>query len=190
TIIDYYEKKRVNSFFARAKVGYNDMLYLELNGRNDISSTLPSDNNSFFYYGATGTFIFTDLDAFQDNDVLSFGKIFASYSKVGSDTDPYRLTKTFNLTSPFGSNPQVSVPSQLNNSELKPEQSFAWEVGTNLEFLQSRASLQVTYYNRRTEDQILPIKVSRASGYETQVVNAGQVSNKGLEAELQVTPVQ
>jgi TonB-linked SusC/RagA family outer membrane protein len=189
-LIDYYEKKRVNSLLAKAKVGYNELLYLELNGRNDWSSTLPSDNNSFFYYGATGTFIFTDLDAFQDNDVLSFGKIFASYSKVGNDTDPYRLRRTFDLTSPFGSQPQVTVPSELNNSELKPEQSYAWEAGTNLEFLQSRAKLQLTYYNRRTEDQIIPIKVSRASGYETQVVNAGQVSNKGLEAELQVTPVQ
>ncbi|HLR27023.1 MAG TPA: SusC/RagA family TonB-linked outer membrane protein, partial [Fodinibius sp.] len=190
TIVDYYQKKRVNSLLAKAKVGYNEMLYLELTGRNDWSSTLPSDNNSFFYYGATGTFIFTDLDAFQNTDVLSFGKVFASYSKVGSDTDPYRLRKTFNLTSPFGSKPQVTVPSRLNNAELKPEQSYAWEVGTNLEFLQSRAKLQLTYYNRRTEDQILPIKVSRASGYETQVVNAGQVSNKGLEAELQLTPVQ
>jgi TonB-linked SusC/RagA family outer membrane protein len=189
-IDDYSQEKQVRSVLASANLGYNDMLYLDVSARNDWSSSLPEDENSYLYYGATGSLIFTELAGIQSSNAFSFGKLFASYSKVGNDTDPYRLATTFPITLPFGSSPQLSVSNRLNNSNLKPEQSYEWEVGTQLEFFNNRGGLEVAYYNRRTEDQIIPVQVSRASGYNEQIINAGEVTNRGLEVELSATPLQ
>jgi TonB-linked SusC/RagA family outer membrane protein len=189
-ITDYYQQKQVYSLFANATLGYQETLYLASSLRNDWSSTLPADNNSYLYPSITGSFIFTELDGLNNSDILSFGKLRLGYAQTGSDTDPYRLASTLPLGSPFGNVPIVSLPTTLNNSNLKPEITSSYEVGANLEFFSNRASLDITYYNSKTKDQIIPIDVSSASGYENQVINAGEISNRGLEAAISVTPVQ
>ncbi len=189
SIVDYFQSQRVNSLYGNATFGYQEMFYLVGTIRNDWTSTLPEGNNSYLYPSASGSFIFTELNGF-DNNVITYGKLRAGWSKVGSDTSPYRLATTYPFVTPFGDDPQLSVDNILNNPNLKPEQTYSWEFGTTLEFFDNRASLDVTYYRERTENQIISVDVSAASGYTNQILNAGTITNKGLEVGLGFTPIQ
>lgn len=189
-ITDRFQEQEVQSLLGSATVGYQDMIFLDATLRNDWSSSLPMDNNSFLYPGVSASFVFTELDAFSNSDIISFGKIRAGLSRVGNDTNPYRLQSTFPFNTPFGSLPQLSVSSTLNNQNLKPEQTTSWEIGTALEFFNSRLNMDVTYYNELTTDQIVAVEVSRASGFSQQLINAGEISNKGLETTLDATVFQ
>ena len=188
-INDYFQEKAVYSLFGSANLGWRDLLYLNLTARNDWSSTLPDDSNSYFYPSVSSSFVFSSLPALSESDVISFGKIRLAYARVGSDTQPYRLDVTYPLGTPYGEAPVQSLPSQLPNSQLRPEVTTSWEVGTQLQFFNNRLGLDATYYTETTEDQILPVQISDASGYSTFVVNAGVVSNQGFELGLSATPV-
>ena len=191
TADDWREERQRNSLFAAATVGFRDYLYLDLTARNDWSSTLPVDNNSYFYPSASLSFIFSD--AFEiGGDWLSFGKLRGSWTRVGNDTDPYRLRATFEApgTGRFGDIPYFTVGNTLPNENLKPERTESWEFGTELRFLNGRLGLDATYYARRTFDQILPVQNSRATGYVSRIVNAGEMRNSGIELSLMATPVQ
>lgn len=188
---DFTSKKRLNSIFAAATFGYNDYIYLDLNARNDWSSTLPDDNNSYFYPGASISFI--PSDAFEiDAPWLTYTKLRASFAQVGNDTDPYQLQPYFDFGPEFGLAvaPTYTVQNTIPNPELKPERTNAWEVGGEIRFLDNRLGLDLTYYDERTFDQIIPLQISRASGYAEQVINAGEMSNKGWEVEINTTPAQ
>ncbi|MFB6273654.1 MAG: SusC/RagA family TonB-linked outer membrane protein [Salinibacter sp.] len=187
---DYFEEKMVYSVYGSANVGYNQLVYLEGTIRNDWSSTLPADNNSFLYPSISGNLIFTELEALQGQDILSYGKIRASWAQVGNDTDPYQLGATFPLGTPFKGQPLQNVQRNSPNPNLKPEETTSIEVGANLEFFDSRIKLNTTYYRKVTRNQILQIGVSSASGFNQALVNAGEVQNRGLEASLTVTPIQ
>lgn len=189
-VAGYYYQQRHDAILGQIRGSYQNMIYLTLSGRNEWASTLPVDNNAYQYYAATGSFVFTELSAFKNSNILSFGKIRASYSKTGNGADPYSLANSYNIGQPFGSNPQLSVPNTLNNANLKPEQTYSWEVGTNLKFVNNRIDLSFTYYKAKSKNQILAISVSRATGYGHQYVNAGQLNNSGIEAHLGVTPIR
>lgn len=188
-VTDYFQEKLVYSAYGSANLGYNDILFLETTLRNDWSSTLPEDNNSYLYPSVSGSFIFTGLEALQDQDILSFGKIRASWARVGNDTDPYRLGTTFPVETPFQGQALQRVQRSSNNPNLKPEITTGIEVGADLQFFNERASLNATWYRDVTRDQILNVDVSRASGFNSSLVNAGEISNRGLEASLTVTPL-
>jgi len=188
-VTDYFEEKLVYSAYGSVNVGYNNLAYLEATLRNDWSSTLPEDDNSYIYPSVSGNFIFTQLEALQDQDIISFGKIRASWARVGSDTSPYQLGTTFPVNTPFQGQPLQQVQRSSNNPQLQPEITTGIEIGGNLEFFNDRASLNATWYRDVTRDQILQIDVSRASGFNSALVNAGEISNRGLEASLTVTPV-
>ncbi len=186
---DYKSNKRINSFFGAATLGYRDYLYLDVTGRNDWSSTLPAANNSYFYPSASLSFIFTD--AFDMNlDWWTYGKIRGGWTQVGNDTDPYQLQSTFNSASPFGDVPSYSLSNTIPNTDLKPESITSVEFGAELRFLNDRLGFDLTYYDQTSEDQILPVEISRASGFVEQVINAGEVKNTGIELALNATPVQ
>src|SRR5699024_10394210 len=119
-----------------------------------------------------------ELEGFE-SEILTYGKLRAGWAKVGSDTEPYRLMSTYPFAIPFGDNPQLTVDNVLNNPNLKPEQTYSWEVEATLEFFSNRANLDVTYYRERTENQILSVDVSAASGYTNQILNAGEITNRG-----------
>lgn len=189
-ITDFFQKQKVHSLLGSATLGYQETIFLDATLRNDWSSTLPEDNNSYLYPSLSSSFVFSELDLFQDMDFLSFGKLRLGWAKVSSDTNPYNLSSTYPFDTPFGSLPQLSVSNALNNPNLKPETTTSWEIGTALEFFESRLDLDVTYYNDLTEDQIVAVEVSRASGYAQQLLNAGEISNRGLEAALSTIPVQ
>jgi TonB-linked SusC/RagA family outer membrane protein len=186
---DFFREKVVYSAYGSVNLGYNDLFYLEATLRNDWSSALPEDNNSYIYPSVLGNFIFTELDALQGQSILSFGKIRASWARVGSDTGPYRLGTTFPLDTPFQGQALQQVDRSANNPNLKPEQTTGIEVGADLEFFENRVQLNTTYYRDVTRDQILSTQISGASGVNTSLVNAGKVVNRGLEASLTVTPV-
>ena len=188
-IDDYFQEQGILGVYVDATVGYNDLVYLGGSVRNDWSSTLPNDNNRYIYPSVSGSFVFSSLSALQDSDILSYGRLRANWAQVGRDTDPYRLAATFPLGTPVDGQPTQRLPRTLNNSDLEPEIKTGWEVGTELQFFQNRIGLDATYYSEVTDNQILRVGASRASGFETRVVNAGSISNRGVELVLNVTPV-
>ncbi|HEX6983151.1 MAG TPA: SusC/RagA family TonB-linked outer membrane protein [Balneolaceae bacterium] len=190
TITDIFQKELVLSLFGSATIGYENMLFLDLGLRNDWSSTLPLGNNSYLYPSASASFVFSELGMFNDSEVLDFAQLRVGWSQVGNDTEPYRLAFTYPFDIPFGDLPQLSVQNTLSNPNLRPETTTAWEVGTRLEFFNSRLNLDVTYYNEETVNQILDVEVSRGSGFDRILLNAGTLTNEGVEVALNVTPVQ
>jgi len=186
---DHFEKKKVRSLYGSLSMNYGGYLNLDITGRNDWSSTLPQDNNSYFYPSVSGAFVFTDAIGLQSR-LLSSGKVRASWTRVGNDTDPYQLASVFNAQQAFGSVPMFSVPNALPNLNLKPEQTSAWEVGADLGFFDERLGFVLTYYDNTTRDQILGVQVSSTSGYTSQILNAGSVNNRGWELLLRTTPIR
>lgn len=186
---DYISKKRVNSVLGQAEVGYNNYAFLTLTGRNDWSSTLPENSRSYFYPSVSGSFVFSD--AFDlGSGWMDYGKLRASWARVGNDTDPYQLRNSFVASDVFNGFPTFAEPNQLPNSQLEPEQTESWEFGAELGFFQGRLGLDATYYHRETTDLIMPVSISRATGYTSRIVNAGTTRNKGVELLLNIVPIQ
>lgn len=190
TTVSYNGLSRVNSYYGYTSLGYKDFLYLDFNVRNDISSTLPTNNNSYWYGGLSGSFVFSEL--LPKNDILSFGKLRLSAAKLGSDAPIYSIYQTYNLTTtPYGTkDPVQTVPNSLPNSGLKPTLSTSYELGTELHFINDRIRFDFNYYTRTTKDQILPLPVNGTSGYSTVFINAGEIRNNGIEITLGGTPVK
>lgn len=186
---DYTSEKKVNSLFGSLSLSYDGFLNLDLSARNDWSSTLPEDENSYFYYGASGSFVFSDL---IDSDIMDLGKLRAGYSQVGNDTEPYRIRSTYSYHGDgvFQGAPRLFIGAQLPNANLRPEQTATSEVGLDLIFLQDRINLSASYFQKATTDQIIPLEVSKATGYATKIINAGEMVNTGVELSLGLVPVR
>jgi TonB-linked SusC/RagA family outer membrane protein len=181
--------KRIWGAFADISLSYKSWLFVDLTGRNDWSSTLPKQNRSYFYPGISGSFVFSDALHLQTN-AFTFGKIRASWARVGRDADPYELYDVFVVGDPFLGQATASVSSQANDLNLKPEFTRQYEVGVHLEFLESRLGLDVAYYNSRSTDQIAPITLPSSTGYTSAIQNYGDLRNEGVEEELDITPVR
>jgi len=189
TAISYNGLSRVNSYYGYTSFGYKNFLYLDFNARNDRSSTLPVNNNSYWYGGLSTSFVFTEL--MPKNDIFTFGKLRLSAAKLGSDAGLYQIYQTYNLgTNPYGTSPTQTVPNTLPNANLKPALSTSYEVGTELHFIQDRIKFDFNYYTRTQKDQILSLPINGTSGYSTAVVNAGSIRNNGIEISLGGTPVK
>jgi TonB-linked SusC/RagA family outer membrane protein len=187
-----YKDKQINSLYFSGQIAYLNSLFLDFTGRNDWSSTLPEGNNSYFYPSVGISAVFTDLLNMQSN-VLSFGKIRASWAKVGSDTDPYQLMNTVSIGGGWNAAtkvPSLFVPDAMANSELKPQFTTSIELGTDLRFFQDRIRLDLTYYNQTTVDQLISVPISPTSGFTSKNINAGEITNKGIELTLGATIVK
>ncbi|PID92597.1 MAG: hypothetical protein CSA96_02305 [Bacteroidetes bacterium] len=185
----YLWQKQMQSLYFIGQLAYRDYLFLDLTGRNDWSSALGLNNQSFFYPSAGLSFIFSEAFTL-DQKIFSFGKLRLSWAQVGNDSDPYLTKAGYNsYTNNFLGQGFASKSETLPLFDLKNELSESWEIGTDLRFLQNRVGLDLTYYNGHTTNQILPISVSSASGYSRVIINAGRVSNKGLEAILNLRPI-
>ena len=175
-------QKEVQSVFGSLSLGYAGMLYLDATVRTDWSSTLPKDNWAYTYPSVGLGFVFTELGGLNDNSVLSFGKIRGGYAVVGGDTDPYNLTDAYTASVNFeGSTPLYTVPNTLNNPELRPEFTASTEFGLETKFFQNRFGFDLTFYNDKSTDIIIPLAVDPATGYAFIFVNAGEITNKGTE---------
>ncbi len=199
-----FSRRRLYGVFGDVSLGYRNYLFLNLTGRNDWSSTLPEENRSFFYPAVSTSFIFTEALGINSN-ILTSGKLRASWARVGNDALPYQLENTFlvNLGAntnaigalrdndlPFLGQPGITQSDVSFDPDLTPEFTKEFELGTALEFYNGRATLNFTYYDRRTTDQIANVTLPSASGFQQLVTNFGEVSNKGIEVGLDVTPVQ
>ncbi|WP_340114454.1 SusC/RagA family TonB-linked outer membrane protein [Maribellus mangrovi] len=178
----------LQSVFASVNFGYADMLYLDLTARNDWSSTLPVDNNSYFYPSASLGFIFTEALGIESG-ILSYGKLRASYAQVGGTAGAYALQGTFGASDPFSGQPSLSYTNTLAPLGLKPQSKNSLEFGAELKFFNNRLSLDATYYNEVTENQIMNIAISNTTGFSTKTINAGEIQNEGVEITLNATPV-
>lgn len=172
-------RKMSNSVFASANASYKDYLFLGITARNDWSSTLPPDNRSYFYPSASLGFIATEAFDIK-SDFLSFAKFRASWAKVGGDTDPYQLTRNYSA-SIFNSISLFAPASTLPPTDLQPEETRSYEIGSNFRFLRNRLSLDVTYYDQTTVNQIISVATSASTGYTGMRLNAGEIQNKGVE---------
>ncbi|MEM6841264.1 MAG: SusC/RagA family TonB-linked outer membrane protein [Bacteroidota bacterium] len=188
TITDMSQQREVNSLYGSMNIGYQDLIYLDASLRNDWSSTLPVNNNSYLYPAFATSFVFSEL--IGADGFLSFGKIRAGWAKVGNDTDPYRLYQIYEPLGSFGSTPLFTVPNTLNNADLKPEITTSYEIGADMQFLSGRIALDATYYNSIATNQIIQLPVSGTSGNEFNIVNAGEMTNRGFELMLSVVPIE
>ena len=118
--VDEQSRRSIRSFFGNVSVGWKSLVYLEATLRNDKSSTLPKDNNSYVYPSVTASFLWGDLLR-ERMPWLSFGKLRAGWAKVGSDTDPYRLLTTYRQYTNIGSLPGYLLQKELANVNLKPD---------------------------------------------------------------------
>lgn len=182
-------KKSVNSLYAAANLGFRNYLFVDLTARNDWSSSLPSDNRSYFYPSAAVSAIITDIFDVKSS-VLSFAKIRAGWARVGNDTDPYRLASTYKYENPWGSTPSLSENNALLNANLKPELTSSYEIGTDIRLWQNRVGIDVTYYKKVSSNQILDVNISNATGYLSKLLNAGKIENQGIEIQLTASPVK
>ncbi len=190
--LEYYtfqSEKRINSLYAFAQVGFKNYLFLELTARNDWSSTLPSDNWSYFYPSASVSAVISDMLNITTGP-LSFAKVRLGVAGVGNDTDPYQLISTYTALTPAQGLPTYSESDIIPNINLKPEQSRSFEAGTELKFLGGRIGLDFTYYQTRSENQILRVPLTISSAYNSRIINAGLIENKGIEVILNTIPIQ
>lgn len=183
-------QREMNSVFAAGQLGYKNYLFLDLTARNDWSSVLGMNNYSFFYPSATASFVLTD--ALQmDSNVLNFGKIRAGYAEVGNDSSPYLTSFGYqSLSETVQGQGQAEIQRRIPNPDLKNELTQSYELGTDLRLFDNRVRVDFTYYNSSTKNQILPVNISYATGFEQMVINAGEITNEGVELLLDVTPVQ
>lgn len=175
----------VKSLFYYVSLGYKDMLFVETTGRNDWYSNI---NDPGFYPSVTGSFVFSNL---LKADWLSFGKIRGGWSKIAQSSPDAFIRDTFtDVRVPFNGAPQYSNPNTSNDPNIKPELKYTKEVGIELRLFKSRVGLDVTYYDVQSKDLILPVPVDPSTGFLFKRINAGEMTNKGIEATLNLTPVK
>lgn len=179
-----------NSLLGILNLSYKDYLFLDLTGRNDINSTLPKENNSYFYPSANAAFVFSEaFDLGKLKNVISYGKVRMAYGKSANATDPYQLDATFNVGS-FGGQATNSLPGTIPPYNLRFQTSSSIEAGLNLGFLNDRVNFDFTYYNILSENQILSAALPASSGASQVTFNSGKLRNKGVEIIINANPVR
>ncbi|MCB9310426.1 MAG: SusC/RagA family TonB-linked outer membrane protein [Lewinellaceae bacterium] len=183
--------RRLIGLLFDARLEYKNFLYLTVTGRNDWSSTLPSQNRSFFYPSVSLAYILTN-SILEDNNVLDFAKLRVSFAKVGKDADPYQIGSYFAPTPgfPFGSLGGFRRDVEIGNYNLLPEITSETEVGLEANLWNNRVYLETNYFIRDSKNQIIDVPVSNVTGFSRFTTNAGLVTNKGIELLLGVTPVR
>ena len=177
--------KALNSLYFAANFAYKNKLYVDITGRNDWSSTLPSQNRSFFYPSVSSSILVNELTKLPKQ--VSLFKVRASLAQVGNDTDPYKTSAYYNTSRFPGS---VEVATTLYNKDFKPEISTNYETGFDLRMFRNRIGLDFSFYYNRTKNQILDAPMDPTTGYSRATINSGNVRNRGYEIELNATPVQ
>lgn len=183
-----WKEKQVNSLYGFTNIGFRDKIYLDITARNDWSSTLPVDNNSYFYPSFTLSGLMHDLIALPE--AISFWKIRANWAQVGNDTDPYQLQDSYSWENGENGIATISQDDTKANANLKPELTSAYELGTDFRLFKNRLMFDLTYYNSLTSNQILKVEVSPTTGYNYILKNAGKIKNQGFELMIQAKMVE
>lgn len=191
TIREEIYRRQINSLYGSMNFAYDNFAFLDMTLRGDCSSTLPVNNNVYWYPSVSGSLLFSEL-LHVDKNILPYGKVRASWAKVGNDTSPYMLRPTYEMAlNSFGQYPMASISGDvIPNKNLKPTMTNSIELGFELKFLKNRLGLDFTYYNQHSKDQILRMNTSYASGYRYQLINAGDIENRGVEVVLNTRPIE
>lgn len=174
-------QRNIIGVFADVKLDYKETFFLNLAGRNDWSSTLPQANRSFFYPSVSGAFVFTEMLGLSDNRWFNFGKLRLSYAEVGKDASPYLIGTYYSTLTPFRGVVGVARNNVIGSENLRPERTKGVEFGIDMAFLRNRIRIDANYAVQRSIDQIVPIPVSRATGFTNFVTNAGEIENRAIE---------
>ncbi|MDP4283074.1 MAG: SusC/RagA family TonB-linked outer membrane protein [Bacteroidota bacterium] len=181
-----YQKfdKIVYSMYAFADLSYKNLLFLNVTGRNDHSSTLPVGKNSYYYPSASLSGIISDMVHLPA--AISFLKLRVSAAQVGRDADPYSISNTYNTNTPFGSYPLTTGNNVLANNNLKPSSTTTTELGVEARFVDNRIGIDATIYKSKTKDEVVQLPIPVSSGYTNAYVNGGKIDNTGIEIMLTV----
>ena len=182
-------QKRLVGVFGEFRASWKNLLYLTVTGRNDWTSTLPIENRSYFYPSVSGSFVFTEL--LPKNDILTFGKVRASWAKVGKDTGAYETnTSLWPVGTYLGGKVGVGNSWTRGNPYIKPEMTKSTEVGVEMGLLKNRLRVDYAYYTNDSYNQILSPRGPQSTGYIFCSINAGNVYNKGMELTISGTPIE
>ena len=197
---------RTSALFFIADLEWQDMLFLNVTGRNEWASTLGSAKKDFFYPSVTGSFVFSEV--LPENDILSFGKMRLGWAKAGNNPSAYKYTyeayrtltyyeqpsiaagMTGGLGWPYLSQNGFTMSATMGNDELRPEMTTGYEGGFDLRFLKGRIYTDITYYNQKTTDILVQRPIASSSGFQYIWENSGEMRNQGIEITLGVTPVK
>ena len=185
---DFY-RLRQYGLYGSIQLDYRRWAFLNITGRNDWSSTLPVDNNSYFYPSGTASVLLSEAFGWRSKAV-NYLKIRGGWSQVGADANPYQLATVFTSETAFNGNPLQSSSTIGMNPNLKPEKTSSIEAGFEAAFWDNRLCLDFTYYKTDSRNQILKLATTAASGYTSQVRNAGHIRNRGYEIQLGAVPIQ
>ncbi|MCQ9640169.1 SusC/RagA family TonB-linked outer membrane protein [Chryseobacterium sp. WG14] len=174
----------VKSLFASVSLGYKDFLFLEATGRNDWFSMLNDDQ---FYPSVTGSFVFSKL---LKTDWISFGKVRAGWSRIAGGSDPYIRGTYATIGNSFWGSPTYSMPPTKGENNLTPDLKTTKEIGLEMNFFKNRLGFDVTYYDVKTTNLIIPLPIDPATGFGFKRINAGEMTNKGIEATVNITPIK
>ncbi len=194
------ERKQTRALYTRLSVSYLDAIFVELTGRNEWTSTLSREARSFPYGSASVGLVFSEFIG-SDDRIFSFGKLRGSYALVGNDALPYRTETFYNVATtstryagglrfPVSGVGGVLLSSRAGNPNLKAESNSTYEMGLDLKFFRNRIGLDFTYYNSLSRDQIIEVPVPASTGFTNQVINSGEIENRGIEVVLNATPVK
>ncbi|MGD9558401.1 MAG: SusC/RagA family TonB-linked outer membrane protein [Mangrovibacterium sp.] len=184
---DFDREKEVRSYFGSVSVGYKGFAYLDATYRKDFDSSLPTTESSYSYPSVSASIILSELLEVSQINNLKFR---ANYGETGNGTSPYQVYNTYVIGTPFNGTPQFTNSIRLRNQNLKPEITKEIEFGLEGAFFKNRAGFDISWYNRNTENQIVPIEVSGTSGYTEKMINAGKIRNRGIEILAYGTPVK
>lgn len=182
-------EKVIYSVYGMASLGFKDFIYLDMTARNDWSSTLPKENQSYFYPSASLSLIVSEMFSMGQN--ISLLKFRGGWARVGNDANPYQLYPTYNDIGQWGESTRLSKSGTILTPNLKPEEATSWEVGLDFALFQNRLRLDATYYNVDNRNQIIRnIPIAGSSGFDRININAGLISSIGWELGLGFTPVR
>ncbi|MDO5656344.1 MAG: SusC/RagA family TonB-linked outer membrane protein [Flavobacteriaceae bacterium] len=187
TVTNFLRQRRVNSLLGLLSIGFNDIFFVEGTARNDWSSTLPAHNNSYFYPSVSGSFVFSEL--IKEN-WLRFGKIRAGWARSGNDTDAYQLLNTFVSGGTFNGAPTFTLTTTNKNNELVAENVDSWEVGLEMSMFKGRFGFDVTYYDQKSSQLLMPVQISSTTGFSATAENSADMRNKGIEALVYASPLK
>jgi TonB-linked SusC/RagA family outer membrane protein len=189
TADESYSRRRLWALFADITFGYKSLFYLNASLRNDHSSTLPIEYNSYYYPAVTGSFVFSEAFSIDPN-IMDLGKIRLGWGRVGNDASPYYQNGTYLQDTPYDGRPIMLLPTTTYDPKLKPEFTTEFEVGLDLKFFKNRVGIDFAWYNRTITNQIASIQLPRSTGSSSYYTNFGEINNKGIEIGLSLTPVE
>lgn len=175
--------RRIAGVYGEAKVDYKGLANLGITSRWDWSSTIEQRFNPYYYPSITAGVIFSELFKIQ-SDIFSYGKLRGNWARVGKDAPPYLFDRKFTQYPALPDGGYGADPSKSVASNLVPEISDSWEIGTDLRLFKNKTKLDLAYYSTTTSNQIVTVRVSPASGYILQTRNEGSIKNHGVEATL------